>query len=63
MLDVVAKGFRAAKNKLTGKAELTEENIDEALREIRVSLLEADVEFGVVKKFIADVKERRWARW
>jgi len=58
MLDVVAKGFRAAKHKLTGKAELTEENIDEALREIRVSLLEADVEFGVVKKFIADVKEK-----
>lgn len=58
MLDAVTKGFRTAKNKLTGKAELTEENINDALRDIRVSLLEADVEFGVIKGFIANVKEK-----
>ncbi len=58
MLDAVTKGFRAAKNKLTGKAELTEENIEDALRDIRVALLEADVDFGVAKQFIADVKEK-----
>lgn len=58
MLDAVTKGFRAAKNKLTGKAQLTEENIEDALRDIRVALLEADVEFGVVKGFIAAVKEK-----
>ncbi len=58
MLDAVAKGFKTAKNKLTGKAELTEENIEDALRDIRVALLEADVDFGVVKKFVADVKEK-----
>ncbi len=58
MLDAVAKGFRAAKNKLTGKAELTEANIDDALRDIRVALLEADVEFNVAKRFLARVKEK-----
>ncbi len=58
MLDAVAKGFKAAKNKLTGKAELTEANIDDALRDIRVALLEADVEFNVAKRFLARVKEK-----
>src|SRR3981081_366191 len=58
MLDAVTKGVRAAKHKLTGKAELTETNIDEALRDIRVALLEADVEFNVAKRFLARVKEK-----
>src|SRR5881227_724356 len=58
MLDAVTKGFRAAKHKLTGKAELTEANIDDALRDIRVALLEADVEFNVAKRFLARVKEK-----
>ncbi len=58
MLDAVTKGFRAAKNKLTGKAELTEANIDDALKDIRVALLEADVEFNVAKRFLARVKEK-----
>lgn len=43
---------------ITGKARLTEENISEALREVRVALLEADVALPVVKDFIASVKER-----
>jgi signal recognition particle subunit SRP54 len=58
MLDAVTKGFKAAKNKLTGKAELTEANIDDALRDIRVALLEGDVEFNVAKRFLARVKEK-----
>ncbi|MFL5436988.1 MAG: signal recognition particle protein, partial [Myxococcales bacterium] len=58
MLDAVTKGFRAAKHKLSGKAELTEANIDDALRDIRVALLEADVEFNVAKRFLARVKEK-----
>jgi signal recognition particle subunit SRP54 len=58
MLDAVTKGFRAAKNKLTGKAELTEENIDDALRDIRVSLLEADVDYDVVKTFVSTVRDK-----
>src|SRR5260221_8027479 len=58
MLDAVTKGFKAAKHKLTGKAELTEANIDDALRDIRVALLEADVEFNVAKRFLGRVKEK-----
>ena len=58
MLDTVSKGFKAAKNRLTGKAEITEEVVDEALRDIRVSLLEADVSFEVVKRFVANIKDK-----
>jgi signal recognition particle subunit SRP54 len=58
MLETISKGFRSVKHRFQGKAELTEENIDEALREIRISLLEADVDFKVVRQFIGSVKER-----
>ena len=55
MLETVTKGFRAAKNRLAGKSELSQDVVDESLRDIRVSLLEADVSFEVVKKFVARV--------
>ena len=58
MLDTVAKGFKAARNKLKGRTEITAEVVDEALRDIRVSLLEADVSFEVVKSFVARVREK-----
>ncbi|MBX7099942.1 MAG: signal recognition particle protein [Myxococcaceae bacterium] len=58
MLETVSKGFRAAKNRLLGKAEISPELVDESLRDIRVSLLEADVAFDVVKKFVANVREQ-----
>ncbi|MDP3502913.1 MAG: signal recognition particle protein [Myxococcales bacterium] len=58
MLETVSKGFKAARNRLLGKAELTPEVVDESLRDIRVALLEADVAFDVVKKFVARVREK-----
>ena len=58
MFEALSKGFRAAKNRLAGVTELTEDNIEQALRDVRLSLLEADVEFGVVKRFLAKVKEK-----
>src|SRR5262245_16351354 len=58
MLETVSKGFRAAKNRLAGKTEITPALVDESLRDIRVSLLEADVAFDVVKKFVARVREK-----
>ncbi|WP_434389318.1 signal recognition particle protein [Melittangium boletus] len=58
MLETVTKGFRAAKNRLAGKSEITAEMVDESLRDIRVSLLEADVAFDVVKKFVSRVREK-----
>lgn len=45
-------------SKLTGKGKLSEKDIDEAMREIKLSLLEADVNYKVVKDFIKTVKER-----
>src|SRR3954462_11914740 len=58
MFDTLAKGFRQARNRLAGLTELTDGNIDPALREVRLSLLEADVEIGVVKAFLARVKQK-----
>lgn len=58
MLETVSKGFKAARNKFQGRAEITPEVVDEALRDIRVSLLEADVSFEVVKRFVARVREK-----
>lgn len=58
MFDTVMKGFQDARLKLKGQARLTEDNISEALDTVKRSLLDADVEYGVVKNFISDVKER-----
>jgi signal recognition particle subunit SRP54 len=44
--------------KLRGHGKITESNISDALREVRLALLEADVEFSVAKAFIARVKEK-----
>lgn len=43
---------------LKGKGSLTETDIDAAMREVKLSLLEADVNFKVVKEFVANVKEK-----
>ncbi len=45
-------------SKMTQRGKLTELEINQAMREIRVALLEADVNFSVAKKFIADVSEK-----
>jgi signal recognition particle subunit SRP54 len=58
VLETVSKGFKAARNKLKGRTEITPEVVDDALRDIRVSLLEADVSFEVVKRFVARVREK-----
>ena len=48
--------------KLRGHGILTEENIDEAMREVRMALLEADVNYKVAKKFVATVTEKAIGR-
>ena len=58
MFDVVSKGFRDVRNRFEGKMEITEENIDEALKDIRRSMLEADVNFKIAKEFVGRVKEK-----
>jgi signal recognition particle subunit SRP54 len=58
VLETVSQGFKNASERLSGLRELGEENVDQALRDVQMSLLEADVDFGVVKDFLARVKER-----
>jgi signal recognition particle subunit SRP54 len=58
MLDILSDGFRIAREKITGKATLSEENVSAAIDEIRKSLLDADVEYGVAKDFINSVKTK-----
>ena len=58
MLETLSKGFRLARERLTGQAELTEDNIEAALRDVRMSLLEADVALPVVRSFLTRVKEK-----
>ncbi|HZN51586.1 MAG TPA: signal recognition particle protein [Methylomirabilota bacterium] len=58
MLDSLGSRLQAIFDKLGGRGRLSEENIQEALREVRVALLEADVNFKVVRAFIDRVKEK-----
>ena len=58
MLETLTRGFKSARERLMGVRELSEANVDEALLSVRASLLEADVDFAVVKDFLARVKER-----
>lgn len=58
MLETLSRGFKTARERLSGVATLSEENVDEALREVRASLLEADVDYQVVRSFLKRVKER-----
>ncbi len=58
MLENLSQRLRGIFSGLKGKGRLTEEDINAAMREIRLALLEADVNFKVVKAFIARTKER-----
>ena len=50
--------LQAVMKKVKGQSRLTEENMEEMLKEIRMSLLEADVNYKVVKEFVNNVKEK-----
>jgi|SRR5579863_3007438 len=58
MFETLTKGFRSAKQKFQGVAELDEATVDEALKDVRTSLLEADVGFDVVQEFCKRVREK-----
>ena len=58
MLDNLSNRLSGVIKTLRGQARLSETNITDALREVRMALLEADVALPVVKSFIADVKQR-----
>jgi signal recognition particle subunit SRP54 len=58
MFENLQERLQRAFKSLRGQAKLTEENIDEALREIRLALLEADVNFKVVKQLIDQIRAK-----
>jgi len=58
MFDTLTNRLNGIVKQLRGQARLTEENVTDALRDVRMALLEADVGLSVVKDFIARVKEK-----
>lgn len=58
MLSNLQEKISGAFAKLRGKGRLTEADVDAALREVRLALLEADVNFKIVKEFVARVREK-----
>ena len=58
MFDSLTDRLEGVFKKIRGHARLTEDNVQEALREVRLALLEADVNFKVVKDFVERVREK-----
>ena len=77
MFESLSQRLSTTVNRLRGRGRLTEENIRESLREVRIALLEADVALPVVQALIQRIKVRaigqdvlkacrrvrRWSRW
>lgn len=58
MFAALSDTFRTVFSKIAGQKKLTEDNISEGLNEVRLALLEADVQYGVAKTFIKRVKDK-----
>ncbi len=58
MFEFIGDRLSSAIKNIKGMGKITEENINEAIREIRIALLEADVNYIVVKEFIQSIKEK-----
>jgi len=58
MFDNLSERLNSVFKKLKGEGKLSEKNIEDGLREVRMALLEADAHYKVVKKLIAEIKER-----
>ena len=58
MFESLSEKLNKTFKKLSGQGRLTERNIEDALKEVRLSLLEADVNYKVVKQFIDDIRTR-----
>ncbi len=56
-LETLSDKLQMSLRRLTGRGKLNEKDIDDSMREIRVALLEADVNYRIVKKFISEIKE------
>jgi signal recognition particle subunit SRP54 len=62
MFDNLTDRLGSVFKKLKGQGKLTEKNIEDGLREVRMALLEADVHYRVAKQFVADVRQRALGR-
>ena len=58
LFENLSEKIQNALNKLKGRGKLTEKDVDNVMREVKLALLESDVNFKVVKNFIANVKSR-----
>ena len=58
MFDSLSDRLNGVFGKLTSRGRLSEKDIDAALREVRMALLEADVDFKVARQFISNIKEK-----
>ncbi|HIQ49204.1 MAG TPA: signal recognition particle protein [Aquifex aeolicus] len=58
MLELLTEKFSHALEKLTNARQITEKNVNQAIREIRLALLEADVDYQVAKDFIKRIREQ-----
>lgn len=58
MFESLGDRLQSAVNKIKGYGKITEDNISDVIREVRLALLEADVNYKVVKEFINNVKEK-----
>jgi len=57
VFDTLRERLRATLGTLTGRGRISEADVETAMREVRLALLEADVNFKVVKDFVARVRE------
>jgi signal recognition particle subunit SRP54 len=60
--EALSERFQRVFKKMRGESTLTEKNMDEAIKEIRIALLESDVNYKVVKAFTDDVKEKAFGQ-
>ena len=58
MFDYIGDRLTSAIKNIRGMGKITEDNINDAIREIRMALLEADVNYQVVKEFTESIKEK-----
>jgi signal recognition particle subunit SRP54 len=58
MLDQLSDRLGAIFSRLTGRGKLSESDVNDAMREVRIALLEADVSLAAAKQFVARVKEQ-----
>src|SRR5579871_4616182 len=58
MFESLSEKLQSVFSRLRGRGKLSEQDVNEALREVRLALLEADVNFKVVKDFIGRIKEK-----